>query len=93
MECGCKKDLEAKLTERFVSVSPDATEHQVKLEGYGLALVGNTIKVMPCTTAVGTALFPNKKGGSKLKTVKQTMAFSFCPFCGVKLDSFVEEAA
>lgn len=93
MTCNCKADLEAKLTERFVKGLPEATEHKVELQGYGFAMVGNSLKVMPHTTAHGTALHTLKKGGTKLKTVKQTMAFSFCPFCGVALGSFAAEGA
>lgn len=93
MACDCKKDLEAKLTERFVAGSPEAAEHKVELQGYGLAAVGRTIKVLPFMTAKGTARFPLKNGNTKVKSVMQTMVFSYCPFCGVALETAATEGA
>lgn len=85
-DCNCKAELEAKLTERFKASKPEATGHSVTLEGYGFAIVGNTMVMRPVMPYKAHAAFPNKKGGAdREKTMKGTMVFSFCPFCGVKI--------
>ena len=85
MTCTCKTDLEAKLTERFKANAPEASDHSVTLQGYGFAIVGNSMKSMGYMDAKASANYPLKNGGSKQKTVTQNMFFSFCPFCGVKV--------
>ena len=83
-ECNCKAELEAGLTERFKAAKPEAKDHRVTLEGYGLAIVDNTMVLKPFMSAKATAKYPRKGGGHAEKTLKHTMVFSFCPFCGVK---------
>lgn len=82
MTCNCKKDLEEKMATRFAGIAPEASGHSVELQGYGFAMVGNTLLHMPFMLAHAKATYPLKKGGTKEKVVKQTLAFSFCPFCG-----------
>lgn len=72
------------MLERFKEVAPEAAEHEVELKGYGLHFAGNSIVMKACTTLEGKANFPLKKGGTKLKKIKQNVAFNYCPFCGTK---------
>jgi len=83
MNCNCKKELEEKLVQRFKEQNPEAVEHGCVIGGYGLALVGNRMKQRGFMEVKSTARFPLKKGVIKEKTLKQSMFFSYCPFCGV----------
>lgn len=83
MTCECKKDLEAKLLDRFKENSPEASKHEVNLQGYTLIL-GDKLEQKGFMPIEATALFPLKKGGSKEKKLKQNMVFKFCPFCGIE---------
>jgi len=81
--CDCRKNLEAKLTERFKQMSPDATGHKVALQGYAICL-GETLHSRSFMPYKATAEFPLKKGGTKVKSELGNMFFSHCPFCGEK---------
>ena len=86
MTCTCRKDFEAKLTERYIAAEPTATQHKVTLQGYALAITeGSGIvqrSYMPYETF---AYVPLKKGGMKPKKTTGNMFFSYCPFCGEKV--------
>jgi hypothetical protein len=82
MTCDCKKSLETKLAERFKESAPEAKDHAVSLQGYALIL-GEKLEQKGCMPIHCTATYPLKKGGTKEKTVKQNMIFTYCPFCGV----------
>ena len=81
-ECTCRTDIEAKLLERFKESSPEATDHSVSLQGYGLVIIENRMESRPCMQIKTTASYPLKKGGSKVKESTQSMMFNYCPFCG-----------
>ena len=83
--CDCRKRIEEKLKDRFVEQSPEAKEHEAKLTGYAI-LFGETLHEKGVMNAELKASFPLKKGGEKQKTIKHSMIFTFCPFCGVKYD-------
>ena len=83
MNCNCKKEIEEKLTARFVESTPAATQQKVTLKGYGLCLGENTLHERALMEYETYALMPLKSGGSKPKKTKGSMVFSFCPFCGV----------
>lgn len=84
--CNCRDEIEAQLTERFKAHAPEASDHRVTLEGYGFAIVNNTLVMKPAMPYKAYALFPNKKtGADKGKTMKGAMVFRFCPFCGVEV--------
>jgi hypothetical protein len=83
--CDCKKQIEAKLLEHFKASAPEAADHEIELEGYGLAVVDNTMTVRPFAPYKAAALFPLKKGGMKRNVKTGVMGFSFCPYCGEKL--------
>lgn len=85
--CDCRKELETQLTERFKANAPQAFEHRVGLQGYGFAIVDNTLTMRGYMPYKASADFPLKKGGTKPKTQTGNMVFSFCPFCGEKLDA------
>lgn len=84
--CDCKKDIETKLLDRFVSQAPDATEHSARLVGYALIIGGNSMQQKGCMTIELTAAHPLKKGGYKAKTERSNMIFTYCPFCGEKYE-------
>ena len=81
--CDCRTVIEEKLKARFVEQQPEAKEHEAKLMGYAL-MFGETVTEKGVMEAQLKANFPLKKGGEKQKTIKHSMIFTFCPFCGVK---------
>jgi len=81
--CDCKARLEKELTERFKTNVPEATGHSVTLQGYGFVIVNNTMGVAGYMPYNAVAAYPLKKGGTKQKTSRGNMTFSFCPFCGL----------
>lgn len=85
MNCGCKKDIEARLLERLKTDHPDGTAHHAMLDGYGFAITeDNKMKQVGGTPITLTAMVPKKAGGMKAFRANQTMVWSYCPFCGVK---------
>lgn len=84
MICECKENIEAKLLERFKEQSPEATEHSLELQGYGIYMTADRLECKPYMPIEAQALYPLKKGGTKLKKTKQNMVFNYCPFCGLK---------
>ena len=84
--CNCKTEIEAQLVDRLKMKHPEATGHSATLEGYGFAIVGNTMKMLPCMPVKYGASHANKKtGAERWKNEKGSMIFSFCPFCGESL--------
>jgi hypothetical protein len=69
----------------FVTNAPEATAHKVELKGFAL-LLGATLKEKACMEMVLTAEYPLKKGGTRQKHTKQTLIFTYCPFCGRNYD-------
>ena len=84
MTCECKTEIEAKLTEHFQEQKPDASDHGVRLQGYGFAIVDNKMEMLAYMSAVHSANFTLKNGSQKTKSTTTNMFFSYCPFCGVK---------
>lgn len=85
MSCDCKKNLEAKLLERFKEQQSAATNHEATLQGYGLVVDDNKMVSRGYMPVQLSASYPVKKGGSRVKKSEMSMFFSFCPFCGVKV--------
>ena len=85
--CKCKTDIEQKLTERYQAAEPSGREHKVRLQGFGLVVGDGTIKQRPYMEYEAFAYVPLKKGGEKPKKQRGNMFFSFCPFCGEKLET------
>ena len=83
--CDCKKDIEAKLLERFKLTAADASEHGVELQGYALVIEDSGLSSKPVMPYKMSATYPIKKGGTKLKSVTGNMILNYCPFCGVSL--------
>lgn len=92
--CNCKTEIEQALTEDFRKNRPEFNEHGVSLEGYGFAIVGERMVMRPTMPYKATAYAPNKAGGpERVKSFKGTMVFTFCPFCGTKVDADQAHAA
>lgn len=90
MSCKCRNDIEKNLLDRFKDQNPEAKEHSAELKGYAFSMSGgiNGRMVMKGVMPIElTADFPLKKGGFKRRTVKQSMMFNYCPFCGKKHES------
>lgn len=82
--CNCKKDIEAKLLARFKESAPEASDHGLESKGYAFVITDDVFEQKGCMEIKATANYPMKKGGHKLKSISQSMIFTFCPFCGVK---------
>ena len=87
LNCGCRKELEAKLTERFKDQKPEGTDHSVSLDGYGLGITSTGVVVNGMMPYRAEATFTSKAGKTSRKTIKGNMIFSYCPFCGKKGDT------
>ena len=85
--CNCKTEIEQNLTERYQAAEPSGREHKVRLQGFGLVVVGDALKQRPYMEYEAFAYVPLKKGGEKPKKQRGNMFFSFCPFCGEKLET------
>lgn len=84
--CDCRADIEKKLTDRYAATIPKGREHKVTLRGYGIVL-GAKVSERPYMPYEASACVPLVKGGEKTKTEKGNMFFTYCPFCGVALNS------
>ena len=85
--CDCKTQLERRLLAAFKEKQPTAVSHTASLSGYGLAIIENTLTAVPFMEVKFDAKHQTKAGFEKWKTEKGTMRFSFCPFCGVSLQT------
>lgn len=83
--CNCRKDIEARLLERFKLSAPDASDHGVELQGYALVIETAEVFSKPVMPYKTSATYPLKKGGTKLKSGTGNMILNYCPFCGVSL--------
>ena len=81
--CDCRERIEEKLKARFIEQHPEASEHEARLIGYAILFGESSTSEKGCMPAELVARYPLKKGGDKKKTIKHSMIFSFCPFCGV----------
>jgi hypothetical protein len=85
MNCDCKKRIEARLLERFRAEHPNGQDHSASLDGYGFALTDDNKMVMRGGSPIvlHTSL-PTKTISMKPKKIRETMLWTFCPFCGTK---------
>lgn len=83
--CTCKKDIEAKLLQRFKAEADTAEDRSATLDGYTLVLHGNTMRYKPAMPYKLTATYTAKTGSKKRKSTSGSMIFSYCPFCGTAL--------
>lgn len=94
MNCECKSRVEGLLLERFKEHKPDWKEHSVDVQGYEIGIT----KDLDLATTMGTQFVcagevKARSGDIKVKTLKQFIAFSFCPFCGESVKPKKVEAA
>jgi hypothetical protein len=85
MNCTCRADIEAKLLEHHIQQTPNDRNHEVQLRGYGFGIIGNKMVSRPYMPYEVKAEHSFKNGNVKTQTIKGTMRFNFCPFCGVKI--------
>ena len=84
--CGCRADIEKRLTDHSAAKLPESREVEVKLMGYALTL-GASLGIRAYMPAeIRHTVTVKKTGADKRKTEKINMFFSHCPFCGVKLE-------
>lgn len=82
MACTCKADLETKVVERLKEEYPEGENHAASLDA-------NYLYAMDDFGMLGRMEFDNevftktKKGTMRKLKPKLSMAFTFCPFCGV----------
>lgn len=87
MSCSCKRDTEVKLAEFYgKELGPDAVDVKAELGGYGIVF-GKTPSQRGYLEARITAQVPRKAGGMKPMTKRTSMFFSYCPFCGTKIEA------
>ena len=89
-DCNCRSDIEAKLLEMYRKAKPEATGHEVQLQGYGFLMDGNTLRMRPFMEYKGGADHPGRQG-FKRKPLRGNLTFSFCPFCGAKYSQVAVE--
>lgn len=80
--CTCKADIEQKLREQFQRDNIKAKAVKASLQGYGLRLVGSSMRLSPFMNFKISADYPTATGASRHRAKVGVMHFSFCPFCG-----------
>jgi len=85
MSCDCQNEIASKIADSQQEQHPDWSEIKVTLLGYALTFGSNLSSrgFMPLSIE---AERPLKKGGSRLKKEKTNLFFTYCPFCGVKVN-------
>lgn len=82
--CTCRKDIEAKLLEKFKAAEPAAGDHRAHLMGYGINFTTGGLSIaMPIEYEAQYLV--KSTGVLKYKKHQQNMVFNFCPFCGIKI--------
>lgn len=85
--CNCERELKVKLTEKLVEMYPDAKDHLVNLPDYALIL-SNPSRWVGKMRVDMSVVAPMRKNSEvyKVKKVKHSLFFSYCPFCGERCD-------
>lgn len=77
--------MEQKLKERFIEKYPEASDHSVHLEGYGIVMVNNVGETKPHSTFKFEMVTRAKNGRELIKRSKGSLFFTYCPYCGTKV--------
>lgn len=84
MQCDCKTTMEARLLEYFKGQQPDASDHKVELQGYGITF-GQKMDLRAYMNVATTCSRTAKATG---RVVEKKGAFpmfaTYCPFCGTR---------
>jgi hypothetical protein len=86
MSCDCRKRIESKLAALAVDRAPKEADHKVDLQGYAIVL-GAQASMRPFMDALVTTTTTSKTGAVRTKKKHMNMFFSFCPFCGVAIET------
>jgi hypothetical protein len=88
MNCECKKDYEAKISENLKGNLPEgSTEFTGELDCYGLGIDDhNNFVTALMIPFKGSVMVPKNSGGMKKQKVQTFLKASFCPFCGKAAD-------
>jgi len=86
MSCQCQDELAKNITDRTQKMHPDWFDIKVKLLSYGLTMTDNNMAFRGFMPISIEAERPLKKGGTRVKKEKTSLFFSYCPFCGVKVN-------
>ena len=87
MTCECRWNIEEQLLAQFKADAPEASKHKSLLTGYVMICDKKGLNEKGCMGIELTALYPLKKGDTKIRKSKQNMIFTYCPFCGKKYDN------
>lgn len=89
--CECKSNLEERLLKRVSERFPDATDIKLQLDGYSFLMGEGKVTMKPTMPIVGEYKQPTKKGGQRVRKIKEQMIASYCPFCGESLKEAEQE--
>lgn len=95
-ECGCFEKMVDAIGDRVQALHPEASDIQVRMEGYGTVMnfASGKIRHVPTFPIRITYKAPKKRGGMKTVRMRQSGIASFCPFCGKRYpDSEGKEGA
>jgi len=84
MNCKCREVIEKELHKKFIKGNPLIKDGKTTLDGFGFSISKKGMASIQSTVAEFEAEFPLKKGGFKIKKLKQSIIFTYCPFCGKK---------
>ena len=88
--CECKQRIEKLLLEKALAQFPDSEDHKATLEGYAMVFshgLNGEISTKPFMPALITHIATSKQGNKRTKKQKLNFSFTYCPFCGEKIET------
>ena len=88
--CECRQRIEKLLLERALEQFPESEDHKASLEGYAFVFgngIQGPITTKPYMPALITHLVESKQGNKRTKKEKLNFTFTYCPFCGEKIET------
>jgi hypothetical protein len=86
--CDCKQRIEEKLLDKAKEQFPKSENHKASLEGYAMVFDSNgEMRTKPFMPALITHEATSRQGNKRTKKEKMNFVFSYCPFCGEKIES------
>lgn len=84
--CDCKEQIESKLLAWLIKQEPEGKEHKMSLLGYGVVFQEETLIEKPFMECEASYVRQQKNGKLRIRKGVNKVFFSFCPFCGLKLE-------